>query len=106
MTNIKRVLVSVALGGLMLVTAASAFAAERWVIQNERLAVTFTPEAQGAVTSLVDKATGRELAAKQPRPQLFQLEGGNATLVPPHLRGARGSAGVAENRSRPGSVHA
>lgn len=66
--------VNVILWGTLWVTATSAATAESWVVQNKQLAVTFTSDAQGAVTSLVDKATGRELAAKSPRPQLFQLE--------------------------------
>ena len=69
-----RALVKATLWGLILIAATPAAAAEPWVVQNERVAVTFTAEAHGAVTSLIDKATGRELAARQPRPQLFQLE--------------------------------
>ncbi|NLF70986.1 MAG: hypothetical protein GX575_18285 [Candidatus Anammoximicrobium sp.] len=69
-----RALVRTALWGLTLTVAATGAAAERWVVQNERMAVTFTAEARGGVTSLVDKATGRELAARQAQPRLFQLE--------------------------------
>ena len=70
----NRALTRVIAWGPMLFTATSAWTAEPWVVQNEQLAVTFAAEAHGAVTSLVDRATGRELAARQPRPQLFQLE--------------------------------
>lgn len=50
-----------------------ASAADRIALENERLALTVGRPEKGAVVSLVDRRTGRELIAQQAAPRLFTL---------------------------------
>ena len=70
----RSILNSILCGLVLLAPSGTATSAESWIVKNQRLAVTFGAEARGAVASLVDQATGRELAAQPARPLLFQLE--------------------------------
>lgn len=46
---------------------------DRLILRNERLTMTLSKPQKGAVVSLTDAATGREMAATQASPRLFQL---------------------------------
>lgn len=62
---------------LLWLTCDYAFAqasASRLELESQRVRAALTAEAHGAIASLVDKRTGRELIASQSRPLLFQLE--------------------------------
>lgn len=63
------------LAGLCLqLCAAPVDAADEVTVANERLSVTLSTKANGAMVSLRDAVSGKELLAKQAQPQLFQLE--------------------------------
>jgi hypothetical protein len=69
---------------VLLLPASTALAGEAapWTLENEHLAITLGPDSHGAIVSLVDKLTGRELAAKPGDGLLFMLEFSGAEADP------------------------